>query len=109
MLLNIPNIPDKTNAFSVQFPIEHVKGEWGADYHDRFSDACFALECDGWKEVRFSQREDVWLPSAPIVPLLFMRPEWAEPQIKTTAEVRRGESALYWKPTGIAKELLYAR
>lgn len=107
MRIDIPDIPGRTNAFSVQFPVpprDRANGEYNCQYQSRFSDACYALDLDGWKETRFSQEEPLWAPTAPPVPLLFMRPEWPQPRVMTTAEVYRGDIGLYWKPTGIAEE-----
>jgi hypothetical protein len=82
------------------FPVAHIKHEWRSDYQARFSDACLALEEDGWTEYRINPP-----CSTSKVPLLFMRPEWDRPIVSTVDDLHpESAKALYWKPTGIAKE-----
>ena len=104
---------DQCNPFTVIFPIAPRirygdKGELACDYQSRFSDACYALELDGWKEWRFH--------APPVgLPVQLMYPEWGKPRIAVATathtfnydeiKFRKTVVGLYWKHTGISKEL----
>lgn len=101
MIVTVPDIPGKCNGFSVVLPVER-KNRWACEFLSEFSDACYALELNGWK---------LWSENRPPMnlPVLLMHPEWGTPKVVVPSEYPQHRyllMGLYWKLTGIADEEL---